>query len=144
MLTPVFGQEVTEQGSPSPKQASFPDSSIPGLFSPDSAASRFAQEPADPVWSSSTEGLIRAEIEKAGVPALRRVEVECRTSVCAILYVFSDTSNKAKQKLDSVTSTLRETAGFNAVELAMSDVPVAGAGGYAEVVLHRTRLPEAR
>lgn len=141
---PAVAQQESGSASPPSGQAGFPESGIPVLFTDGSISSRFAGEAMDSTWSAATEALIRSEISKETWPELVRTDVQCRTSVCAVLFVFG--SSQYNRRIDNIVRALRKGGGFGDVEKSQETVPVPAAiSGYAEVLLHRTiRVPATR
>lgn len=56
-----------------------------------------AGEPQDPVWSQEMESGIRSRLEAEAGLAMSRVEVECRTTVCAIALFRTESADGAAQ-----------------------------------------------
>src|SRR5690606_25368130 len=78
------------------------------LFDPGTLSAVFAEEPADTDWARATEERIVAEVERQSWPGLTRVEIECRSSVCAVLFVYSDGRDVER----TLREQLRKAIGF--------------------------------
>lgn len=89
------------------------------LFEPGTLSEVFAEETADTDWARPTEDRILAEIAKQPWPGLTRIEVGCRRSICAVLFVYSDgrdTESKIKDRL-------RKALGFVGIRAASKALP---------------------
>jgi hypothetical protein len=120
-------------------ELAYPSSEVPPLFSPGSASSRFAQEVENRAWSAEMEARIVLEIDKArdGGLLLRRSDVACRSTTCAILLVHATPGSA----VNDLTNVLRDSLGFGGLSVASREVPLVRNGtawfilGHTEIVL---------
>ena len=132
-------------------EIAYPSSQALALFSPESASSDYAGEPEDRNWAATMEARIleQIELERSEGLIVRRIDVECRSSTCAVLLLHA-TSNGSPGTVRDLTQSLRENLGFAGVSTAekliplMTTVPADVSGravqsqfisGYVEIVL---------
>lgn len=89
------------------------------LFGPGTLSAVFAEQPVDTDWARATEARIAGEIEKQPWPGLTRAEVECRSSICALLLVYSGGGDVESELKES----LRKALGFVGIRSARKTLP---------------------
>lgn len=131
---PALGQELTSGEFLAMAERVYPDYKAPDLFGEGSASSMFAAEAEDPVWSSEMESriLVALEQERKQGLILRRAEVECRTSTCALLLIHA--RNSADGSIGDLVKSLRESLGSTGVSVSEKQIPmqVATSEGYTK------------
>jgi hypothetical protein len=145
----AFGQDLAPQEILAEAERVYPDSKVPALYGPGTASYSFAGEVEDREWSSEMESkiLMNVEFEQRNGLVLRRAEVECRTSTCAILLIHA--AERGEGSVGNLISSLRDTYGFTGVTTSGIEIPMTIDAqveerravrtwfmyGYAEVVL---------
>jgi hypothetical protein len=105
-------------------EAAYPEAGIPNLFAPGSSSEAFASEIDDPSWSADMEGRIRAEIEKEQEKGLvlRRADVQCRATTCAMLLVHA--ADRGEGSVGRLIASLRKDFGFAGVNQSLKEIPI--------------------
>jgi len=124
----------------------YPESKAPALFAPGSGSAPYAVEPEDEIWAPETESRILAELQQERDQGLiiKRAEVECRSSTCALLLIH--VANRAEGSVDDLADALRRNLRFAGVSQTSTRIPMqerTGDGrrttwfmlGYVEIVL---------
>ena len=120
-------------------ELAYPSSEVPALFSVGSASSVFSEEPEDRMWSADMEAqilLLFAQAQEQGL-VVRRTDVECRSSSCALLLVHAVPTAAVRD----LTASLRETLDFAEVSTSEKMIPMMQGSavnfmlGYSEIVL---------
>jgi hypothetical protein len=102
----------------------FPDAKVPELFGPGAASASYAEEAEDRNWSADMEARILAAVEQERDQGLiiRRAEVECRTSTCALLLIHA--ANREEGTIADLKTTLRDSLGFSGVSMTSKEIPM--------------------
>lgn len=145
-VVPVLPGAVFAQGNEAREiltsaELVYPSSEIPGLFSAGTTSSRFAGEPEDRAWASDMEAQILLKIQQAREQGLiyRRADVECRSTMCAVLLVHAAPTQAVKD----LTMFFRDSLGFTASNTSDKNLPLQRDGltkfilGHSEIVLVR-------
>src|SRR5690606_15544942 len=89
------------------------------LFAPGTLSAVFAEQPVDTDWARATEARIAGEIEKRTWPGLARAEIECRSSICAVLLVYTAGGDVEA----ALKESLRKGLGFAGIRSARKTLP---------------------
>lgn len=118
-------QNMTTREILTAAEIALPSSRAPAPFSPESTSADFAAEIEDRNWAPSMEARIIEEIDKARAAGLivRRTDVECRSSTCAVLLVHA-TGNGSGASVRQLTQSLRENLLFAALRTADKQIPL--------------------
>ena len=119
----VRGSAVAQESAASAAAAAQETPTAVSLFDPGTLSAVFAEEPTDTDWARATEERIVAEVERQSWPGLTRVEIECRSSVCAVLFVYSgrrDVERKIREQLRKAIGF----AGFRSASTVLPDAAV--------------------
>ena len=135
----VAAQDISPREVLAMAEFSYPSADVPSLFAPGTASAAFSEEPEDRRWSADMEAQILLEVSEAQTQGLvlRRADVECRTSSCALLLVHASPTSAVKDLI----AALRENLDFGAVGTSDKNVPIARNGttqfvlGHSEIVL---------
>jgi hypothetical protein len=121
----AFAQERSARELLAAAEFAYPSAKVPALFSPESPTSAYAAEPEDPYWSPEMEARILEAIEQERARGLvvRRTDVECRSSTCAVLLVHA-ISNRSEGSVQGLIDTLRQDLGFVGVTTAEAEIPL--------------------
>lgn len=105
-------------------ERAYPESAIPALFGPGSDSERFAVELEDPSWSIGMEEKIHAEIAKEQERGLvlRRSDVQCRTTTCAMLLVHA--ASRGEGSVEHLLASLKEQFNFAGVSRSGREIPL--------------------
>jgi hypothetical protein len=134
-------------------ESAYPSSSAPALFGPGSAAAEYSAEVEDKTWAPAMEARILEEIERERNEGLvvRRTDVECRSTTCAVLLVHA-TNNGTDGSIQDLAESFRERLGFVGVSRSDKLIPIqfvvetdpgqtvtttSFVSGYVEIVLVR-------
>jgi hypothetical protein len=105
-------------------ERAYPESRIPVLFGPGSDSAAFAAEVDDPSWSGDMEERIYAEIanEQARGLVLRRSDVQCRATTCAMLLVH--VADRGEGSVGHLVDTIRQQFGFAGLSQSSKEIPL--------------------